>query len=805
MRLVLGLAALAVTLSGAAGVGQNGPAIAKTDLAKAQKMGDDAFVQEKKDARIADLEHGHTTAKLRRVAGDAYYTLNETSADNDSAATAQDFGPIISNEWDFTHYSSSGSPTLKSIDIIGNIAQDKGQDWYKFTIYGKADFRIDLTNIPNQCDYDISLFKRSNGPNETADYEITNIAGSALGSNQDEHISTRLLPGVYFVKVFSYRGYGSPTYTLTVDGKYVRQDVCIEDMMAKGANAALWYSDYDPFGIKPSITDITAHDVGDDYSRFFDHSENYFHYYPEFPHVLNQSYKQAEIFVWGKEYRNKLRAVIRKAIEQAEEKYTEAVNICVATKKDGNTITIIIGAVGAIASFFSFGSSAAAAAAGVISLSCSLAGLAYEAVSMLLPMGMNFEDYRRFIDYLGDLHAALECDAYTSDTEVVRIPIRYTLKKIETNGPVVSQANPPSIYDWYFRKTYAISYVPEQREWNYLYNDGGKQPGQRRYIHAIDHEGDTPFTGTIFPIFDSDSVNKAWNRQTYDMSYQTLTVNAQSSSFSLNDGGYKWFKFTAPRTATFYFTSEGDAEATFELFDSMVYGKSTYQRKTKQYQNNGLYSGFKYSKYLNAGDTVYFRVSGGDERFIPLSYTTVKVSDKNSNEKTVSFYACDLNIAAEYWDAPLLEPSTFLNNKGFRVVAKESARISYGNDYLELEADTEEDYPRAYITIQFDRPVKRIAFDAAYGTEWRYARNPLIINGFNSNGQNVVTHWADTMYCGFFDHYERYSFLLQDPSQGLNDAVYSIQLLVDPIQTQDSYHNHYELVQLDGFMIEFAD
>ncbi len=799
MRLVLGLVALATAISGAAGTGHtlnNGPSKNEANPTNVQQMGENVFIQEKRDRYIIGDD-----LSPKENASNTYYTLNEKTGDNDSPATAQDFGSIISNSWDFTHYSSSGSPTLKSIGITGNIAQDHGQDWYKFTIYGKADFTIDLTNIPNQCDYDLSLYKNSNGRFAATDYEVTNIASSAYGSNHDEQISRRLLPGVYYIKVYSYNGFGSPTYNLSVYGNYVREDVCIEEMMAKGANAALWYSDYDPFGIKPSFTDLSTLGVGQIYSRTIIHRDDYDHYHPEFPHVLDQQYKQAELFVWGREYRNKLYNFVGRALEQAEDEYINAVNLYVATKKVGNIVTIVIGTLGAVASVISLGSSTAATIAGVVSLSLSIGSLAYEAVSILFPSGVSFQDYQRFIDYLGDLHAALECNAFTSDTEVVRIPIRYALKETKSNGPISTPTSPSYIYDWYNQTTYSISYAPAERQWSYLYDDGGKVPGQNRYIHAIDHEGDTPFTGTIYPIFDDESATKAWNRQTYDMSYSTMSVNGQYT-LSLNSGGYKWFKFTAPSYAVYRFLSEGDAQTTLDVFDGMVYGKSEYLMKKRAYQNNGLMSGVLYAVVLQEGQTIYLRVSGGNGDYNALSSTKIRVY-KGTQDRIMEVYAEELNLPMN-WQDPLPAPSQYLINKGVRVVALENARLN--EDWLlELEADCHDEFFRSSVTIRFDRPIKRISLDAAYGTWWRYSRNPLIINGLNSSGQTVITYWEDTMDYDFFQNYHTYSYLLKDPSQGVYQDIYSVQFMLDPYQTQDSYHNSYEMVHIGMFTVEFAD
>ena len=386
MRLVLGLASLATALSCAAGTSHSinsAPAINDAGAKTAQKMGENAFIEEKKDVRRIDLDDGLIGGGGRLLdpsilEGATAYNL-ETEG-NDSFQAAQDLTPYLANGWDFTHYSSSGSPTLSPTLIRGNISDEDDEDWYKFTLWGKADITIDLSGIPSECDYDIELYKRENTRYMSED-RVSRVTYSNNGDNDDEHISRRLYPGVYYIKVYSYEGFGYTKYNLNVSGNYVRNDMCIETLMANGHKAALWYSDYDPFGVKPS-TSLNSLSVGDTYTRKIVTQNNTNHYHPEFPHVLGQSYKQAELFVWDHTLRTQLRNLAYNMLQQLQNQYTNAVDLYVQLQQANSGLSIGISIFGLAAGFVS-----PILGIAVTGVSCGI-----EFAKLLFPEGNRFKD-----------------------------------------------------------------------------------------------------------------------------------------------------------------------------------------------------------------------------------------------------------------------------------------------------------------------------------------------------------------------------------------------------------------------------
>ena len=787
MELVLGLAALATVISGVAGAGHydnTGPEIVEAEPKTVQTANGEYFqhdAPEIAESHLSEFQGALSGIPQKSRPIDRWEHYYNEIESNNSFITANEVG--IYN-YDFSTYQSGDTPTSYWKSIKGSIEQTEDVDYYKFTLYGKASVSISLSEIPSQCDYDLKLFEEGTGNNGDG-LLIKQIGSSTFGSNSDEQIEKTLYPNTYYIKVYSYRGYGSPLYSLWLNISYQRNNERITAMKATGATGALWHSDYDPYGIQPSITDsrTLVGSKGNWWKQtgprdWQSGSWNTTHF--TFP-IETGEYKHAEIFIWDETFRRQMLSLVTRLYDAISDQIQREVEFRLIKQvvyyQWGGVVTIL-------------------GYAPYIGTAISLISDAYDLISgaadILCPSEDVLVTKGNYLEYLSRLEAALDMYRALPDSDITafKIPIRYKIVK-KTNEAAPASVN-MAIGASYNCTNYYLTYQPsDPRQFFGYYEDT---------IYAQDPEN--PITGTIFPIVDGDSMHKALSRESYDMSCATINVNTQSSSFSLSAGNYKWFKFTAPRRAYYRFVSQGDTEATLDVFDSMVYGKSEYLMKKRLYQNNGLLSGFLYSVSLEEGQTLYFRVSGGDGDYIQLSSTKFAVYD-HALTSILSIYADELNLSMN-WGDPVLPVTQSLNEKGLRVVAKENARIN--EDWLlELEADCLDDFFRASVTIQFDRPIKRIAMDMAYGTWWRYSRNPLIINGLNSSGQTVITYWEDTMDYDFFPNYHTYSYLLKDPSQGVYDDIYSIQLMLDPYQTQDSYHSSYEMVQIGMFVIEYAD
>ncbi len=84
-------------------------------------------------------------------------------------------------------------------------------DFFKFTLTEASYVDITMSNIKAGCDYDLVLY---NGVSSAASY-------SQNGSNKSESISVQLPAGTHRIKVYSYSGYSSTKYRLTVSSRSV--------------------------------------------------------------------------------------------------------------------------------------------------------------------------------------------------------------------------------------------------------------------------------------------------------------------------------------------------------------------------------------------------------------------------------------------------------------------------------------------------------------------------------------------------------------------------------------------------------
>ena len=778
MKLVLGLAALVTALSGATGSGRfisSGPTNNDAAATKAQKMDDNLFIQEKQERLIDDLViggggigGGHLTNP--DILLNSAFELEVEN--NNTVATAMDLAPFVANGWDFSHYSSSGSPTLAPATIRGFISNEDDVDWYKFTLWGKADISIDLTNIPEECDYDLELYRRG----------TTRVGRSARGSNYDENISMRLYPGVYFIKVFSYDGYGSPKYNLSFSGNYVREDANIAEMTAKGAKGALWLADYDPFDIKPTTNFLNANCVGTTYhhkawTRTSVTEDTYTTTYnPEFPYVMGRAYKQAELFVWDDSLKSSLASLFATLYTQSVAKDTNAKNLRMQAEVNENVGKACFNVLknGAVA---------------VISIEVPIVGwialgvdFLVELFSAIFPKGNSFENYNTLTNYIENIWIALTCSE--GNGRPIKIPAYFKV----TSSTVSNWGS----YQMSETTTYTLSYVPPEIP-------VGQLPYfvyQNSNIPAVDWTGDGPFTGTVYPLFDGESSEKAWNRETYDMSYETFNNNSQKTS-SLSRGQYKWYKFTAPQNGTYYFMSKGDEETTIDIFDNMVYGKSDYGRVSRYYKNNGVSTGVNFSLSLGEGQSIYLRVSGGNGAYSALSSTTLKISNTRFPSVFARINAWDLEVPMNL-DNPFFFNFISVGNQYNLYVSSVGAFYNTERGAIELLCDRDNNKPFAFLIMLFDRPIKQINFGNAVGNSYSYAHLGLYLQGLNQYGFPVTEDIAD-------NYGNSYLLPCNVRYDNRDEAIYGVMFRIDPETDTSPYHVGYQESLIGDFVVEFND
>ena len=801
MELVLGLAALATAVSGMAGAGQydNAPEISETEPTTVQTT-ETIHQQEIQgtyqlpESHIGDLsesQFGQIDGILPRKK--PHPLSNPETENNNTYKQANDMGALMGwyNNWSFTNHPSNDAPSISYTTMNGTIASTTDEDWFTFTLFGKADVNIQLSGIADNCDYNIVLYKKSNRP-LAGDNDLVEVASSKRRGTFDEIIKKRVYPGVYYVKVYAAEGYGATKYYLFSSATYDREDACIEDMMDCGAKGALWLADYDPFGLKPT-SKLGSTTVGLTYSQNVDHSKDYDYYHPEFPFATNTPYKQAEFFVWDLGLRSSLDNFVCEMMDVAEDYHTDAVNLSIQTQQaqSGSNIGINI-----------FGTAAGCANPYFSWMFCAF-GVCGEIANMLFPQGNIFRKYTDIIDYLGDLHAALECDAYTSPQEVVRIPVRYALSSSSTNGliyPNKQKIGRP--IDSYTLSSVSLSYDPICRTWDHLYDDDGKVPGQKRYIHAVDHEGQSPFVGTIFPILNAGNIDSAIN-QRIATALPTVTDLSldQEDPVDLWFDEFKWYSFTAPLsgTNTYRFESIGNGGATCDVMDAVVYGNCDNHKIDYICRTDGIVNGdFAYEFDLEENETILFRVhgqvfdytEGHGWNYELVDSCFVRVVLPRESSLVVNGY--QLGVGEEYTDS--VYQTEFMRRNNI-TISKLGCKLSDEGKVM-MHVDMDSDYPVTYFKIDFHRYVKTFSFDA-YKDPMRNEcclfletqdldGDPMYyeeIYGVDTDLENTKTFSFD------FEH----------------EHTSSITLRFDPANDPISYWQRKETIYFDHFVVEFMD
>ena len=208
----------------------------------------------------------------------------------------------------------SGSPSLSNFnkEFKGAMSDNDSKDYYAFMLLGNANVEIKLTGLASDCDYDIELFENSRIMHEKRDTEelILNenrystpkrIAGSYKNVGQDEKISINLKPNYYYIKVFSYSFGSHSSYKISVSANYIAsQNSSITSLKNSGNKGAIWYSDYDPFGIKPNSRYKSLADTND---CFIDTSYGEMNFKsPLYQYLSGKGrIKSASLYVWDED------------------------------------------------------------------------------------------------------------------------------------------------------------------------------------------------------------------------------------------------------------------------------------------------------------------------------------------------------------------------------------------------------------------------------------------------------------------------------------------------------------------------
>lgn len=778
MELVLGLATLATAISSVGGANHidESPNIVEAEPKTVQTMNERQVQEfnELPESHIGNLKEASLgiTPKGRPIDNWEHY-MNE-SENNDSFANSNDTG--IYN-YTFSTYESGDKPTSYYKTVYGSIGQEGDVDYYKFTLYGKANVTITLGDIPAQCDYDLRLYEQGTGLFSAAQ-AINEIGSSTRGSNNSESLTKFLYPNTYYIKVYSCKGYGSPYYNLGLNVSYQRgEDQNISDLKNMGSKGALWLSDWDPYGIKPSISDSRA-PIGSEghwyrqYSRTESARGNFDSTHFTFP-IQTGVYKHAQLFVWDDDLRAQMLTFVSLLHDAVEQQVHTQYEIQIQADIDELANGTVLSIMGFIP---------------IAGTAISIMQIAYDLVKGIWDIVCPPEDVlvtkTNFVLYLARLKEALTWYYPQGDSRVLTVPMRYyVVKKVNeskgypTTYPLGSEVHSTNYY---------LTYQPIDSYESFEYRDSK--------IYVQDPEN--PFTGTIFPIADDDGIHKALNRETYDMSFAAFNNNSEKY-LSIGRGEYKWFKFTAPHNGTYYFNSTGDEEITIDIFNDMVYGKSDHNRVHRFYKNNGINTGINCNIRLEEDQTIYLRVSGGNGSYTALSSTNIKIADTRFPSVFARINAWDLEVPMNL-DNPFFFNSISVGNQYNLYVSSVGAFYNTSRGAIELLCDRDNNKPFAFLIMLFDRPIKQINFGSCIGNSYSYACLGLYLQGLNQYGFPVTEDVVDT-YCN--DHLLPYDLRYDNR----DEAIYGVMFRIDPETDTSPYHVGYQEQLIGDFVVEFND
>ena len=153
-------------------------------------------------------------------------------------------------------YPSYCSNTQKKVHVEGYISNISDIDYYGFTIDHISDVVIDLTSIPTNANYSITLYSEDYS-DRTTDVNIYNpvfVSFSNKSGNQSEVLYEHLNPGLYFVEIRSVQGYSnSDSYDLVIMQTQDNSDLLINMKDEKG------YTGCNPFYENDDLCHVSSY------------------------------------------------------------------------------------------------------------------------------------------------------------------------------------------------------------------------------------------------------------------------------------------------------------------------------------------------------------------------------------------------------------------------------------------------------------------------------------------------------------------------------------------------------------------
>lgn len=610
-------------------------------------------------------------------------------------------------------YIISGKPTGKpsnytfSIDATLHIEpwyylfwRNVDEDYYRFDVYADANVNIELTNIASGLDYDLELYKHSDDVHPSAE-NVNLVSWSKYKNNLDECINISLTPGTYYLRIYSYEGYSAwSKYNLS--GSVIYPDIngssSISDLRYnKGAGAAIWLSDLDPFKTKLS-KEFTSKEVG---FRIYDNSgslvtTNYLNYEnPFYTDIqLSQSINYSILYVWDLNVRQELYNIMDDWEHELKSKVEENQRITAEyelTTEIVNGVSTLVSIGLSLVELNPFvGISVAIGQGGISKLTAAIFQTIY-------PQAWE-TTAEEMLDYVRYLKNALECDSSTSSNEVVRLPVMY---KYTTEHDVTVTA----LMHYYYLK-FAADYTSDgylyEEDIIYNYQDGGIYGGK---VYGVRNYED------IEEIFDRqglvlEDVNTGGNKQ--------LSLNVPIIE-TINKGQYYWYNFTAPSRGEYTFYTEGECDTYGELFSKIVPAHSVSNRLDFNDDAGAEYN-FSITRVMNANETIYLRVRGYSTNVTGSYVVRIEKTGEYVTE-TMTISPSDYGFEGTYNFNSVQKEIVLENGETILTNRLRCGYITYeGKSYLSLSAKRK-NAGCAYLEYYFDQKVYSIGFDLALWSE----------------------------------------------------------------------------------------
>lgn len=473
--------------------------------------------------------------------------------------------------------SSSINATLHDVTWFWGIWRYVDEDYYRLDLFGDAYLTITL-DVPDDVNYDIELFYHTDTKHSIFGKEDIIKIGEGMngGVGITETISIEntnvISAGTYYVRVSSHNeSYTSgEEYTLSynIDYRDVSNEYIDQMRFNKGAKAAIWKSDFNPYGFE-------TFKFEGELSRT--NSRNPFHSVME-NYSTNNGIVNAVLYIWDTEWRNDIAEYFDAILEvynQVNDK-NQKVQVTVEIFEDAT------GAIGTVVNIV--GQATGYPIVELVGDGISTGGEVITSLVKLLFPEIWETTLQEAIDYFETLSEVLKCTENIDSTEVIAIKCKY---QYETD---------------------VISFMPSlDNDENFVYSSNT--------INAYNSESHT--YGKIYLLnsftdyedfIENGYVNGKDDINTCPPIDIELNEIKQGNIIS---GKYYWYKFTAPVSGEYQFYTEGSTDTYGELFSTVVAARSTVNRLSNGYNDDsGDGNNFLLKYYLEANQTVYLRVRG---------------------------------------------------------------------------------------------------------------------------------------------------------------------------------------------------